>query len=151
MASRSRSRSIPCSSAVKFKYEGAVVSIPANRLGILCKFKLPEPQIATLQEKEVSQLPPWRKSSLWGPKPLSPPVYPIFRAIRPQSSQLPALKALGSQNTSVFRNAITPTFPIFRVPAEQLARAIKPPELGGSMQKKPVFAWPHKKKEESGS
>ena len=63
----------PIHQLLKFKHEGTVVSIPANRLGILCKFKLPEPQsqIATLcdEGKESSQLLPWRRSSLWGPKP----------------------------------------------------------------------------------
>ena len=63
----------PIHQLLKFKHEGAVVSIPANRLGILCKFKLTEPQsqIATLRDKgkKSSQLPPWRRSSLWGPKP----------------------------------------------------------------------------------
>ena len=59
----------PVHQLLKFKYEGAVVSIPANHLGILCKFKMPEPQIATLRDKEEAQLPPWRKSSVWGPKP----------------------------------------------------------------------------------
>ena len=33
---------------LKFKHKGVVVSIPANRPGVLCKFKVPEPQIATL-------------------------------------------------------------------------------------------------------
>ena len=49
---------------LKFKYRGAVVSIPANRQGILCTFKMPEPQIATLREEEESQRLLWRKSSL---------------------------------------------------------------------------------------
>ena len=33
---------------LKFKYQGAVISIPANRPRILCTFKMPEPQIAIL-------------------------------------------------------------------------------------------------------
>ena len=112
---------------------------------------MPEPQIATLRDKEEALLPPWRKSSLWGPKPQSLPVSPIFKAARPPSSQLPIFKAPGSQSTSVFQNATALPSSIFQVPAKQPARAIKPPELGGPMQKKSVFALPHKKKEESGN
>ena len=68
---------------LKFKYQGKVVSILANRPGILYTFKMPEPQIATLWEEEESQRLPWRKSPFWDPKPLLPPVSSIFRAARP--------------------------------------------------------------------
>ena len=90
----------PIHQLLKFKHKGTVVSIPANRPRILYKFKLHEPQcqitIVCDKGKEDSQPPSWRKSSLWGPKPQSPPVSAIFRTARPPSGQLPIFKALGS-------------------------------------------------------